>query len=165
MNFVLVALCVVCCNAVAVVLLCLVVRSWVRRQRDALVSQLQDWVSPGAGGALSPLAQFTGAVSNQLADALTMRLKTTMMGQASALAKSVDAATGDVAEDMVGSKNPLIAALIGFSPSLRARLRKNPLAAMALSNVNLGAFLGKGSGGGSGPQGPSNGSSQGAFGL
>lgn len=97
-------------------------------------------VSPEEGKP-SQFALTVQAISRVMADEVKQSLSAAMMGQASAVSKQIQGMEQDVTGDALAAKNPLLAALVNFSPSLRKRLTKNPYAAMALANIDLGSIL------------------------
>lgn len=119
---------------------------YIRRSRAEISDILSQFVTSADETTPSPFAQLvvsslSGAIPG-LAAGVTQSLKASFMGQASAMAKSIDGIEGDIAGDALASRNPGLAALIEFSPSLAKRLKRSPAAALALSQLNLGGMLG-----------------------
>lgn len=126
----------------------LVIRRAVRNTRREVEGALRGFLEPSGEGQPSPLALTAQAFARMLAEEVKASISGAMMGQASALSKQLAAGEQDVMMDMAGKQNPLIGALLAFSPSLRKRVAKNPYAAMALSSLDLSKIMGGGGGSG-----------------
>lgn len=111
----------------------------------SLFVRLQRFFRPRGKDQASPFGEVISATSAILAKHLANELRATLMGKASALGKAIDGAEGDVVEDMIAQKSPLIGALLAFSPKLRNRLMRSPLASVAV-NALLGGLKAPGNG-------------------
>lgn len=103
---------------------------------------LRAFVLPPGEGQVSPLGQFIQNVAVVVSSQLTMQIKTSLMGKASAASKAVDGIEQDIAGDVLASKSPLVAGVLDMFPSLRKRVLRSPIAAMALQSLNLGSLVG-----------------------
>lgn len=105
------------------------------------VKTLRTFVTSPAPDKPSPLAEFIQAASTIFSTQATMQLKTSLLGKTSAVTRAVSGMESDVAEDLIAAKSPtnalVLAALTAFSPKLKNRLMRSPLAAIALSQLNL----------------------------
>jgi len=128
----------------------LVIRWYVRRAIREAQEVAHAFFDPGADNAPSQFALLVKHVSQVLATEVMLSVKGSLMGQASAVGKQIDAAASDIAGDALAAKSPWLAALLEFSPSLKKRVTKSPIAAMALANLNLGGLLKGQSTGGNG---------------
>jgi len=124
--------------------------------------QLTSFITPMAENEESPLALVLDALAHRAGQAVAMEVKTTFMGKESGLKRGERAVAGDVAMDLVGQEQPLIAGLLEGFPTLKRRLLKNP----GLIGAALSLLGGNGKGGGAAPVvGGGGGNSQSAFKL
>lgn len=93
----------------------------------------------------SPFQATVTEVAKMASPVFTMQLKTSLMGKASAVSKAIDAIEGDIEDDGLAKANPMMAALMEFSPSLKKRVKKSPLAKQLLSGIDLSSFINPGS--------------------
>ncbi len=111
------------------------------REKTALLDSLDSFLSRPTPEKPSPLEQMVSMLAAALSDQIKAHLSAAMMGHASAASKQLDGIAQDTMQDSLAAQNPLMAALLSFSPSLRKRVTKNPIAAMALSSLNLDGLL------------------------
>jgi len=114
---------------------------YVSRLKAQLSDFLAAWVAPGDDNSPSQLALVVKAAAAIHVEELKASLSGAMMGHASAMSKAVQGIESDVANDQLAGQNPMLAALLSFSPSLRKRLTKSPMAALALSRLDLSGLL------------------------
>lgn len=123
-------------------ILVIAVSAWFLVRRSIMAAVQFLFESP-AEGQPSPAQAAVMSIGVMIGDRLKDSLSGALMGHASALSKTVQSMEGDVAADGLAAGNPLIAALLQFSPSLRKRVTKSPLAAMALQALPLEQILSK----------------------
>ncbi len=122
--------------------------------------EIVSFITPRAENEESPLAVVLDALAHRAGQAVAMEVKTTFMGKESGLKRGERAVAGDVAMDLVGQEQPLIAGLLEGFPTLKKRLLKNP----GLIGAALSLLGGNGKGGDKAPTGGGGGgSSQGIF--
>lgn len=137
-----------------------------QREKADLVDLVTSWFEKPGPDQASQVEMAAHAIAHIAAEEIKQSLSGAMMGHASALSRQLQAAEGDLVADQVQAANPLMSMLLNFSPSLRKRVAKNPMAAMALAQLPIGDILRKVAGGGQGsPAAPRNGGGQGGFEL
>ncbi len=113
---------------------------YIRRTEAAL----RDLVTAPDDKTPSPLAIMAAAALRPAIQAaipeITASIKGQINGIASGMARAIDGAENDVADEMLASKNPMLAAIIEGSPALQKRLKKSPVLKFALANLNLGSL-------------------------
>lgn len=110
----------------------------VQIEKSAITDTIMAWVEKPSADQPSQLEIAAHAIAHIAADEIKTSISGAMMGHASAISKQLQAAEGDVALDGIQAQNPLIGLLLGMSPSLRKRVAKNPMAALALGQLTLG---------------------------
>jgi len=117
LNIVLIALSAL--TLLTLILLFLMIRS--------LMREFYSFMSPPPEGEEpSGIMSLVSEVGRASGRAIAMEVKTTAMGKASGEARLEKAIEGDIAQDTLNSKNPLIGGLLDMYPSLKKRALKNP---------------------------------------
>ena len=116
--------------------------------------EIVSFITPRAENEESPLALVLDSLAHRTGQAVAMEVKTTFMGKESGLKRGERAVAGDLAMDLVGDRQPLIAGLLEGFPTLKKRLLKNP----SLIGAALSLLGGNGKGGGPAPAGGGGGS-------
>jgi len=99
-------------------------------------STLRDFCTAKGPDEASPLANVVDVAADMVARAVTVRIKTSLMGSQSGEVRQEKAVEGAIAEDMVRAAHPLAGTLLDAMPELRKTLRKNPhLLDFALSKL------------------------------
>lgn len=146
MNILIGAILIVNVALVGLVLFCMIRVRAVYRDMIGFVT------SPG-NNEPSPLARTVEAAGDMLARSLVAQAKGAFMGKQSGEARAETAIAGDIAEDLINARSPMIGALLNSFPTLKKTIRRNPqLLDLALSK--LAGAQGSGSQG-SGAQGSS----------
>jgi len=109
--------------------------------RREAIEAVQAFMLPQAEGEPSKLAAIVYEGGRVVSGELIKSLKGALMGQSSALARAESAIEGDVFQDAVDAKSPLLGMLLEQFPRLKKRLLKSPAAAMALGQMDLGSLL------------------------
>lgn len=134
------------------------------RQLAAVQDQVQEFFAPGKDNQPSPFALVVQNSSAILAGEIERRISAMMMGKASAVSKAIDGVEEEVTGQAISQANPLIGALVNFSPALRRKIARSPALGQALQGLSQGGLgnLFGGSGNGGNHKTPA-GSSQGDF--
>jgi hypothetical protein len=74
----------------------------------------------------SPLAQFIDLISHTAGHAIAVEAKTTLMGKASAVARTEQGVLADMTGDLLTSQSPVLGGILDMFPSLKKRVLKNP---------------------------------------
>lgn len=133
---------------------CLIAVFIIRRQIAAEAAQVKaevaqrvaDFTAPGEDDTPSEFALATQAVAHLFAEELSTILKASLMGQASGVSRAMDGMQAEIAGEAVEQQNPMLALLMAFSPALKKKIVKNPLAALALAQGFKGGGIFPGNG-------------------
>jgi hypothetical protein len=89
--------------------------------------EVMKFVSPGPENAPSQLAVLIDTIAHSSGQAIAMEVKTTLMGKASGLARSENAAVGEIVEDQLAAHVPLASLLLNALPGkLKKTIMRNP---------------------------------------
>lgn len=117
-----------------------------------------DFITPKGDNLPSPAAEMLNHVAENVAEILTIRIKTTFMGKQSGANRGEVGIEADIGEDMLAMANPALAGILNSFPALKKTLRRNP-ALLDLAISKLGAKFGAAGG----PTAANNGHSQTEF--
>lgn len=105
-------------------------------------SQVEEFFNPGKDNAPSPFALVIQNSSAILAGEIERRISAMMMGKASAVSKAVGQVEEEIAGEAMTQANPLLGALINFSPALRRKIARSPALGQALQGLSAGGLGG-----------------------
>ncbi len=111
------------------------------------------YITPQGEGEPSPLARTVEAAGDMLARSLVAQAKGAFMGKQSAAVRGETAIAGDIAEDLLAQRSPVISAILQSFPTLKKTIRRNP----QLLDIALSKLAGGLGSGGSPAPGPDNG--------
>lgn len=119
-----------------------------RHVYDDILASILDFIVPPSDAQPSKLAKAVDVACSMVARAITVQLKTTLMGMESGISRAMKGVEGDITEDMAG-QTPLGGILQAF-PKLSKTLRRNPqlldLALGALSKIGGNSRVTSGNG-------------------
>lgn len=144
----LLSLILVCLVAAGILVFLLVKR--IQEQVRKVQDQAQQFFDPSADGGPSPFALVIQNSSSIFAGEVERKISAMMMGKASAISKTIDQVEEEVAGQAISNANPLLGALVNFSPTLKRKIARSPALGQALQGLSQGGLsglLGKSNGG------------------
>ena len=103
---------------------CCFIRFWLEIRQ--LQHNIRMFFTPPGGDEPSEFAEVVNTVGKALGRSAAMEAKTTMMGKASGEARLETAIQGDMLNDTINHKSPVLGALLESFPTLKKRASKNP---------------------------------------
>lgn len=135
------------------VILVLVVRWWLIRQKKIAISTLKAYFEPDANGGPSEFARFIDIVSENFASRLISSLRGSLLNLSSISSRQEKAVDGAIAQDMI-SQVPLAGAALQAFPALGKLIKKNPAVAGIVQQKLMEFMMSKGAGAAQQPQVP-----------